>query len=403
MEHTFYRGSAKISPQAILWIPITLAISLLLGLLYAVIIFYNPIIYLSALAFAGFCFVLGIATNFTIEKSKCRNRWIALLLGLTLGCGAVYISYVFLISNLANFSLVELAMSPLALWDMVQMLGERGYYSISEGEVSGTFLWIIWGIEAAGLIGVPVMLSWSEVSSRVFCEDCDSWAEEDKNVAQFVHGDEESLKSKFLAQDLSFFDESKPLSQNSLLFYSIDEELCRKCNNLFALSLRRNELSISDDKVSNSVSTIFEDLLISKATHEKLGRIDEEREKESRKEFNSVLKSTMALMVLADGKVEDDEINSMVQIFSNFSDDEPTAEEMRTVVEEMQNSDTNISDFTRGQADKFNTDGKSLLIRASLMIASADGEMSEKEKEGIFAMANGLGLTQQEFDAIIAG
>ena len=27
--------------------------------------------------------------------------------------------------------------------------------------------------------------------------------------------------------------------------------------------------------------------------------------------------------------------------------------------------------------------------------------MSDEEKEGIFAMANGLGLTQAEFDAII--
>ncbi len=401
MEHTFYTGSAKISPTALLWIPITLAISLTLGLLYAVIVFYNPLIYLSALLFGGFCIVLGVAANYTISLSKCRNKWIALLLGLTLGFGALYISHVYLISNLSSFPIMQLLGAPAEVWYMAQMIAEQGYYSISDASVSGGFLWAIWGIEALGLVLVPVFLSWSETSNRVFCETCNQWADEHKNVAQFVYDDEESLKNKFLAQDLSFFDESKLIDHNTKTFYSIDEELCEKCNDLYALSLRRNTITMSDGKPSVSTDTIFEDLLVSKNTHELLGKIDECREQESRAEFNEVLKSSMALMVLADGKVEDDELDSMLQVYSNFSEDKLTQADMRAVVDEMQNRGVSIADFCSEQANKFSVEGKSLLIRAALAIASADGAMSDEEKEGIFAMANGLGLTQAEFDAII--
>jgi len=72
-------------------------------------------------------------------------------------------------------SLLDVFLSPVAIWELAKSINESGWYTISGMTPTGAFLWAFWGIEALAIVVGTAMFSISALSDEVFCERCEQW------------------------------------------------------------------------------------------------------------------------------------------------------------------------------------------------------------------------------------
>jgi hypothetical protein len=194
----YYKPSGKFSPVFILYfVLVSVLIFPLLGLAYAYLLWYIPIIYINFFVTIGYGFLIGITLNFlVIKKGKVRNPILAAVIGVlgafialyfhwaswldlvinageTIGDSNIGIS----ISNVKLFQVYELSMQPNIVLEFMQVVNENGTWGIKGATVSGWFLWIIWIIEALGIIVIASFSTYGQ-ATKPFCEFSDNWYEE---------------------------------------------------------------------------------------------------------------------------------------------------------------------------------------------------------------------------------
>jgi hypothetical protein len=97
----------------------------------------------------------------------------------------------------------------------------------------------------------------------------------------FIHENQVDLRYKFIRQDLTFFDGAKPTTTKDIdkkedmkridnKFFQVDAEWCKECKDLFTISLRVVSRTFGGKGVSETQETIFEDLLVSQDTFNKI-------------------------------------------------------------------------------------------------------------------------------------
>lgn len=404
MNLTTYKGSGKISPSTLLWLPLVLAGAAALGWLYTMVLYINPLIYLSVLIFAGFCYLLGLISEKTIKLCHCRNGVMAMLIGLIFGIGILYFSHVSLYVHLTDIEISELLLDPGSVWSLANYIADHGYFSIEGGTVKGTVLWGVWGVEALGLLGIPLYMCHKYSTTTVYCETCQKWAEEDKDVLLFSVSDDKNIDQQFKTGDLSFIENGSALTNAEAnregVHFSVDEEWCKECKDLFTLSLRKHVRSISDKKLKVSTKTLVEDLVVDKNLHETLRSMNLTSQA-STISFIDILGGVLARMSLSDGDVDETERSQMLSICNSFTESPLSEEDISAYIEDAQADNMSTVEYAAQWRDTINVDGKALIIKAALMVAFADGEFSEQEKELLIAVADGLGLSQDQFDVAI--
>ncbi len=275
-DDLFYKASGSFNPLIIAAIPFIAVAVFILASIYSLIIIYNPFVYINFLLFFGFCFALGTITNYTIKLFKVRNPKISMLFSLLTGCMTIYIAWATFISFLFSKSgqslgLMETMLHPAMLWTHINGLAVIGWYSFGSVDVNGVLSWITWSIEAVGFVGTPFVFAFSFATTSVFCERCNCWAEEEEGIIYLNHPKPEELAEKFLQQDLSFIDQAIPVQENDGGFFQVDSECCKTCDDTLTLSLRVVTRELNDEnEIEENSDTIYEDLIVSKSTLEKV-------------------------------------------------------------------------------------------------------------------------------------
>lgn len=272
MNYNLYKPSGKIGAKSIFVIPFAFVGALLVSWLYTMALFFNPIIYLSFVILAGACFGLGWLARKMIVLGHVRNIGLSFFIGALLGLSVTYVSHAELYAHLfTDLNVIEFSLNPILMWDTANYIAEVGYFEIEGSAVDEEMLWAIWGLEALGLIATPIFMAFTYATSRVYCEHCNNWAEEDTDLFIFGLDDQNAAKSQFLNGDLTFLNNAYPLTKNEISsageHFTIDEEWCKKCGKTHALSLRKNTRRIDKGKLVISQKTLVEDLLISEELH----------------------------------------------------------------------------------------------------------------------------------------
>jgi|GEM_PF-2682123 len=272
MESSFYRPSGRVNfLRLLLWLPVTAAAVAAISVVYAAITYVNPFVYFNAIVFFGMAVASAVTANTLASLARSRNTFASVAIGLLIGSLCIYMSHLYLVSKVVGADLMQLLSDPWALWQGVNSVAANGYYSMFSIDIAGGILWLIWAVEATGIIGFSVFMARQQSSDKVFCEDCCAWATETEGVLVFQHTDLDKLKRQLLASDTDFFSETLPVADDSSIYYSIDQEICEGCDNIFAISLRQHRLSIDKDgKKSTDDETIFEDLLVDRWTYQKI-------------------------------------------------------------------------------------------------------------------------------------
>lgn len=169
IEEKLYRHSGQ-SPALGLLIAIGLGtiLAIILGFVYNFLIVIIPIVYINFFFTVGFGAVLGYGIKFFSRFSKIRNhRQTIMLAGIVGGIGFYFqwIAYfVFLSSGEHSFQAYQdnfdLFYNPLLFTELILQLNKIGSWEMFGIMFTDFPLWIIWGLEAILITGIPILIAY---------------------------------------------------------------------------------------------------------------------------------------------------------------------------------------------------------------------------------------------------
>lgn len=123
-----------------------------------------------AILYAG---LIGGWVYFCSFLGKVRNRLFAGMVGLVIGCFAVYFAWTWFLCVYDDWEFAFLTLGPQELWETIQGIAQRGLWEKKGVPVSELELKIWWGGEALGVVATAACLAAQQ--GRPFCEACGRW------------------------------------------------------------------------------------------------------------------------------------------------------------------------------------------------------------------------------------
>lgn len=108
--------------------------------------------------------------------------------------------------------------------------------------------------------------------------------------------------------------------------------------------------------------------------------------------FNEAIKRVMVLMMLADKRIEDSEIEAIRHVFHQITGKELTPKDIKREVLIARGKEENLEAYLEGLLGRLNEDGKELVVRAAYLIAQADGHVDASEVELLYHIGSQLEL-----------
>lgn len=246
---------------------ITLAISipaaLVIGGAYGAIAYYNPFIYINCLGIL----VAGGACGFVVRKGlligRIRSRSMANSLALFVGCVGLYASW------LAYFMAMlggVLFVGPFAIWSLVVAVGAEGVWEIFGAAPSGWVLYLIWLVEAAGLVLFSILVAVGEETP--YCEHCQEWTTELESKIPLPYREIEKFRAALEAEKYGGLVKQigEPVDINHHLTATINA--CPKCSESNYLAI--HESKIKEDSEDSDADLQIGWLIINEAVVERV-------------------------------------------------------------------------------------------------------------------------------------
>ncbi|MDB4964342.1 MAG: hypothetical protein JWN44_31 [Myxococcales bacterium] len=184
-----YRPSGRFSPLTLPLFIAAIVSGVAVAWLYQALMSWIPYIYVDLVLCAGFGAALGAAGMFAVRRGHCRNRVLAAILALPLALAPVGASYYWgyrsTLSTIAEQhpeTPLEIIQQELTFSRWLEVKQEAGWTLSSHGssssrsrpDVSGTFVVVVWVIEALVILGLTMLLVDTE-AAKPYCESCRGW------------------------------------------------------------------------------------------------------------------------------------------------------------------------------------------------------------------------------------
>lgn len=183
--------------------------AVILAYVYGVGIIHIPEVKLAAIAAVAFGCLVGVAVGYGLVWGKVRNDLAGSLLSACVSALALYVSWAVWVAstlesqNVQKISWVDAALQPGALWNAICMINKYGTWSFSSGPATaGGFLWFIWFLEAACVIGAGAFVGLAVLQAHTFCETCGIWCKRGAKLMLAPPSDVAQLKLQLEANDL---------------------------------------------------------------------------------------------------------------------------------------------------------------------------------------------------------
>lgn len=211
------------------------ALAILLGFAYNFLIIMIPIVYINFFMSLGFGLILGYGVKFFSRIGKIRNDiQIYSLAGLAGYLGFVFqwIAYfVFLNSGEHSFQAyqnnLDLFYNPVLFLDLLLDLNKVGSWGMFGITFTDFPLWIIWGLEALLIIGMPVLITYKHPIVP-FSENFNKWYPKYILKNQFEHISTQKQFKESLSQDvfgaIDHLHYGEPYRYSEVSIYYIEKE-----------------------------------------------------------------------------------------------------------------------------------------------------------------------------------
>jgi len=119
-------------------------------------------------------------------------------------------------------------------------------------------------------------------------------------------------------------------------------------------------------------------------------------------EFQKGMRRVLVMMMLADGVVDESEIEAIQAILGKLEDRVVSRAEIETEITLVKNDGSSIEKYCKGMAGYLNDSGREMVVKAAILVASADGHVDESERNALATIATALNMSRAHFSGIIA-
>jgi uncharacterized tellurite resistance protein B-like protein len=110
---------------------------------------------------------------------------------------------------------------------------------------------------------------------------------------------------------------------------------------------------------------------------------------------------SMIAMTAADGKIETAEIKRVMELFQRVMNMSVSESDVRKIAEEYQHGGRSWNEAIDFNAQKMSPERRGTLFKACVMVASADGELAEKERNRIHELAKHVGVAPEDEERVV--
>ena len=128
----------------------------------------------------------------------------------------------------------------------------------------------------------------------------------------------------------------------------------------------------------------------------------EEADRQFQAVYNEAVKRVMTMMMLADGKIEQDEVTTIRGIFTDIAGHELSIDELENEIDDCNNNPTSMKEYLKTIGPMLNDNGKETIIKAAYYISVSDGELADDEIKLLKQISKYLEISSAHLNGIIA-
>ncbi len=118
-------------------------------------------------------------------------------------------------------------------------------------------------------------------------------------------------------------------------------------------------------------------------------------------EYQLAIKEVMLRIMLADGVIDEAEIEMMQSIYERIVGSPISPESIRSEIEKVKKSDRELNSYLESLQGALNEEGKETVLAAALFVAFSDGVFQEEEQKMIMQIGKSLGMTDAHIRGVI--
>jgi tellurite resistance protein len=119
-------------------------------------------------------------------------------------------------------------------------------------------------------------------------------------------------------------------------------------------------------------------------------------------EYMRAVRRVMIQMSLADGHADHSELEAIREYYGRLTGQDLSRADIDAEVNEIRRDARGISEALLPLAPNLNDSGKELVLRAAIMVASADGHFDEHEWTAIAAIGGALGMSSAHVNGVVS-
>jgi uncharacterized tellurite resistance protein B-like protein len=126
-------------------------------------------------------------------------------------------------------------------------------------------------------------------------------------------------------------------------------------------------------------------------------------DEEMASEYEKALQNVLCLMIIADNKVEDDEVKTVSNIFNKLTNDKKLSKvKIDKTIIKLKKDDLTVDEYLKDIRPYLNAEHRELIIKAMYYVAGSDGHLDDKESELLMYTAKVLEMTPAHIKGVLS-
>lgn len=117
--------------------------------------------------------------------------------------------------------------------------------------------------------------------------------------------------------------------------------------------------------------------------------------------FHTAIRRTMIKMCLADGVVDQSEIEVIRDIYGKLAGVEISEDDLREEIADAMTDKQSVQQYLRAGIGMFNLKAKELILKSAYFVAAADGEFADEEHKLLNNIGAALQMTKTEYQSVM--
>lgn len=118
-------------------------------------------------------------------------------------------------------------------------------------------------------------------------------------------------------------------------------------------------------------------------------------------EYEKAMRHTMIMMMLADGEIDDNEMDMVLKIINKFGHNDITMEELEDLVDVVESQNIPIDKYLLKITPSLNEHGKEIIIKCAMAVAASDGHVDQSEIDLIMHMADVMEMSKYHIKGLM--